>query len=56
MSLSQKFKEKKNETVIKRASELFSVSQTYVYQIVSGERKATRGKGLEVKNWLEKEL
>lgn len=40
----------------KEAARLFDVTYDYVRMIAAGRRKATRGKGCEIKEWLEKQL
>ncbi len=34
----------------------FGTSYKYVWQIARGERKATRGKGRDIKEWLEQQI
>ena len=40
----------------KEASRKFDVTYDYVRMIAAGRRKANRGKGAEIKEWLEKQL
>jgi len=50
--IAKKIKENKPKPLYVQAAEKFEVSYVYVNQIAIGARKATRGKGLLVKNWL----
>lgn len=40
----------------KEAARKFDVTYDYVLSIAAGRRKANRGKGRDVKEWLEKQL
>jgi len=42
-----------HKTPYKEACEKFGTSYMYVYQIAAGTRVPVRGKGLEIKKWLE---
>lgn len=56
MSLSEKFQEYKENTLVIQAAKKFKTSRTYVYQIIDGKRNPTKKKGLEIKNWLQEQL
>ena len=53
MKLSEKLREK-NRTIYQQVAENHNTSVDFVGKIARGERKATRGKGLLVKQELEK--
>lgn len=46
----------KRSSPYKEAARLFGVTEHYVYMIADGSRKATRGKGRKIKEWLEKQI
>ena len=52
-TLSGKVK-KIDTTIYQRVAKQFKTTTLYVGQIARGERKPIRGKGLEIKNTLEK--
>ena len=55
-TIAQRINEKKEDSLYVLAASLFGCSYKYAWLIARGERKATRGKGREIKEWLEKQL
>lgn len=55
MQLKQKIKLTKQKTLNQRAIEKFNTCGEYVSQIVSGKRKAVRGKAKLIREFLESE-
>ncbi|WP_418892587.1 XRE family transcriptional regulator [Limibacterium fermenti] len=53
MELAEKLN-KKYRSIYVQVAEKFGVTPRYVWQIAKGERKATRGKGAQVKEYLIK--
>lgn len=51
-TIAKKIKEVKEKPLYVKAAAKFGVSYSYVAKIAVGTRNATRGKGLEVKQWL----
>lgn len=49
-------REKRGDSIYLTAARKFNTSYTYVVQIATGIRKAKRGKGLDIKRWLETQL
>ncbi len=52
----RKLKQRKKLTLYQRAAKEFDTGYCYVSQIASGTRKAIRGKGKKIKEWMEAEL
>lgn len=55
-TIAEKINELRRESIYAAAASRFGASYKYVWQIAHGERKATRGKGREIKEWLEKQI
>lgn len=54
-TIAERIREKRTYPY-KEAARLFDVTYDYVRMIAAGRRKADRGKGREVKEWLDKQL
>lgn len=55
-TIAEKINELRGDSIYVSAASRFKVSYKYVWRIAHGERKAMRGKGREIKEWLEKQL
>lgn len=55
-TIFERVNELRGESLYKRAAMEFEVSYKYVWLIAHGRRKANRGKGREIKEWLEQQL
>lgn len=55
-TIAERINEQRSDSIYVTAATKFDCSYKYVWQIARGERKATRGKGREIKEWLEKQL
>ena len=55
-TIAEKLKAKKEITVYEKAAKEFGVQVSYVYMIANSSRKPTRGKGKEIKEWLEAQV
>ena len=55
-TIAERINEQRNDSLYVRAAKRFGATYKYVWLIAMGKRKAIRGKGLEIKEWLESQL
>ncbi len=48
--------EQRKENLYVAAAKRFGTTYKYAWLIATGKRKATRGKGIEIKNWMKSQL
>lgn len=55
-TIAERIKELRHDSIYKVGAERFQTTYKYVWQVAHGRRKATRGKGRDIKEWLEMQL
>lgn len=55
-TIAERIKDLRQDSLYKVGAAQFQTTYKYVWQVAHGRRKATRGKGREIKEWLEKQL
>lgn len=55
-TIAEKINKLRGGSIYTSTAARFGVSYKYVWMIAAGRRKATRGKGREIKEWLEEQL
>lgn len=55
-TIVDRINEQRTGGIYHQCAKQFKTSYRYVWQVAAGRRKATRGKGREIKEWLEKQL
>lgn len=55
-TIVDRINEQRTGGIYYQCAKQFQTSYRYVWQVAAGKRKATRGKGREIKEWLEKQL